>query len=76
MRVGYRVQFEEWDLMKQYEVKGLPLPALLVELLQQGRWQHPEDEVIKRIIPFFGEPVDFLRTVERMEARIFLLLCR
>ena len=50
--------------MEQYEIKGLRLPPLMVQLLQQGRWQHPGDESIRRLIPFFQEPVNFLTTVE------------
>jgi hypothetical protein len=52
--------------MDEYEVNGLHLPPLLVELLEQGRWQHPGDDVLQQLIPFFREPVDFLMTVQSM----------
>jgi hypothetical protein len=52
--------------MEQYEVNGLQLPPLFVQLLQQGRWQHPGDEALQRLIPFLREPVDFLTMVEAM----------
>ncbi len=52
--------------MALYKVNELPLPSLLVELLQKGRWQHPGDEALQRLIPFLREPVDFLTTVEGM----------
>ncbi len=52
--------------MGHFEVKGLQFPPLLIQLLQQGRWQHPGDEVLQRLIPFLREPVDFLTTVEAM----------
>ena len=31
-----------------------------------GRWRHPGDEQLRRIIPFFHEPVDFLSNIESM----------
>jgi len=52
--------------MEQFTVNGLLLAPLLVEMLQHGRWQHPGDEVLRRLIPFFREPVDFLTLVEDM----------
>src|SRR5436305_1044811 len=63
-------------LMEQYQVNGLPLPPLLVELLQQGRWCHPGDEVLRTLIPFFHEPVDFLTMVEAMRRESSGLLTR
>ena len=60
--------------MGPYEVNGLQLPPLLVELLQQDRWRHPGDEVLRQLLPFVGEPVEFLTDVEAMrrESRGFL----
>jgi hypothetical protein len=52
--------------MDQFEVNGLSLPALLVDLLQRGRWRHPGDEVLVRLVPFLREPVNFLTSVESM----------
>ena len=52
--------------MEQWEVNGLPLPPLFVELLQQERWQHPGDHALRRLIPFLREPLDFLTTVQAM----------
>jgi hypothetical protein len=52
--------------MAEFVVNGLPLPELLVELLQQNRWQHPGDDVIRQLIPYLREPVDFLQSVEKM----------
>jgi hypothetical protein len=52
--------------MEQTTVNGLQLPPLLVELLQRGRWRHPGDEALQRLIPFLREPVDFLTTIEAM----------
>jgi hypothetical protein len=48
-------------------VNGLPLPALLMSLIQQGRWVHPGEERLRELIPFFGEPVNFLHTVEAIQ---------
>jgi hypothetical protein len=52
--------------MDPYEVNGLQLPPLVVQLLQEGRWHHPGDKALRRLIPFLREPVDFLTTVEAM----------
>jgi hypothetical protein len=48
------------------EINGLPLPPLLIKLIQSGRWQHPGDDVVKEVIPFLREPVDFYNSVEKM----------
>jgi len=47
-------------------VNGLPLPPLLVLLMQQGQWVHPGDAKLRELIPFLVEPVDFLKSPERM----------
>jgi hypothetical protein len=47
--------------MDNYNQPGLPLPPLLVALLEQNRWHHPGDDVIRKLIPFLREPVDFLK---------------
>lgn len=52
--------------MNQYEVNGLQLPPLFVQLLEQGRWRHPGDEALQRLIPFLREPVDFMTQLESM----------
>jgi hypothetical protein len=52
--------------MEPYEVNGLQLPPLFVQLLQEGRWRHPGDERLCQLIPFLHEPVDFLTVVESM----------
>jgi hypothetical protein len=49
-------------------INGLPLPKLLMEMLEQGRWKHPGDEVLRSLIPGLYEPthdpVDFLQSVD------------
>jgi len=51
---------------EHYVVNGLQLPPLLIELLRQGRWQHPGDSAIREVIPFLRESVTFLKTVDAM----------
>jgi hypothetical protein len=51
--------------MDDYIVNGLPLPPLLIELIQSNQWQHPGDEILKVLVPCIHEPVDFL-SIERM----------
>jgi hypothetical protein len=45
---------------------GLPMPPALVTLLETGKWVHPGDHVVKGVIPFLQEPVNFL-SVDSME---------
>lgn len=52
--------------MEPLSIKGLPLPALLLRLLESGGWRHPGDVVLGREIPFLQEPVDFLTSIEAM----------
>ncbi len=52
--------------MELLSIKGLPLPALLLRLLESGAWRHPGDVVIARAIPFLQETVDFLTSIEVM----------
>jgi len=52
--------------MDSDEINGLPLPSLLIEMLHSGRWLHPGDEAIKRLIPFLSDPIVFLQSVESM----------
>src|SRR5512138_1251167 len=42
------------------------VPPLLVELIDTGRWKQPPDAIIKSVIPFLQEPMDFLPTVDAM----------
>lgn len=41
-------------------VRGMPLPAGLVRLIDSRRWQHPGDDVLQRVIPWLTDPLDFL----------------
>ena len=47
-------------------VNGLPLPKILLELLDSGRWKTPDDQLMRAKIPALKEPVDFLRSVEHI----------
>jgi hypothetical protein len=49
------------NMNDEFVVNGLPLPPLLVELMKHGKWQHPSDKVLREIIPFLLDPVDFLK---------------
>jgi hypothetical protein len=57
----------ELPIEQRPTVNGLPLPDLLISLIQHKRWVHPGDERIRELIPFFGEPVDLLQSVESMQ---------
>ncbi|WP_265594113.1 hypothetical protein [Haloferula sp. BvORR071] len=46
--------------------RHLQLPALLGEMLADGSWKHPGDEVISRLIPFIREPLQFRSSVEQI----------
>jgi hypothetical protein len=49
-------------------VRGLVLPALLASLLASGRWRHPGDDVLRRALPWFEDPLIFLPTASAMES--------
>jgi len=53
--------------MEYVTVRGLALPARLTSLLDQGRWRHPGDAEMARLIPWFESPIDFLTTTSQME---------
>jgi hypothetical protein len=42
------------------------VPPLLTELIEAGRWKQPSDEIIKSVIPFLQDPMDFLPTLAAM----------
>ncbi|MGW0711329.1 hypothetical protein ACWD4G_36140 [Streptomyces sp. NPDC002643] len=48
-------------------VRGLVVPPLLVELVREGRWRHPGDEVLGRVIPWFEDPLHFCGSLAEME---------
>ena len=45
-------------------IRGLVVPPLLVEMIRDGRWQHPGDEVLTRVVPFMSDPLDFLTSLD------------
>ena len=47
-------------MRNRYVVNGLPLPTLLIELLQQGKWKHPGEDIIQDVIPFLHAPMQFM----------------
>jgi hypothetical protein len=52
--------------MEIMTVRGLVLPARLATLLREGRWQHPGDAELARLIPWFEDPLDFLTSTRSM----------
>jgi hypothetical protein len=49
-------------------VRGLALPATLLDLMSADRWRHPGDDAMRRVMPWFDAPLIFL-TSTRMMAR-------
>jgi hypothetical protein len=49
-------------------VRELPLPTLLAHLIQSGRWQHPGDDILHEVIPWFEDPLTFLTSTSSVEA--------
>jgi hypothetical protein len=41
-------------------VCGLPLPTLLLEMLDDGRWQDPGEQALDRVMPWADDPRKFL----------------
>ncbi|MEM6697912.1 MAG: hypothetical protein AAF806_18780 [Bacteroidota bacterium] len=56
-----------------YYVRNLPLPELLVHLLEDNKWNHPGELRIKKVIPFFKEEIIFLQSVREMELESHIL---
>jgi len=52
--------------LSQYHINGLPLPPLLIELIEQDKWVHPGKAMLDRVIPFFRSEVVFLQTIRGM----------
>jgi len=48
------------------KLRELPLPPLLVEMIDNGRWVHPGDEVMLAKIPFIHDQLDFIGSKDRM----------
>ncbi|MFY1635526.1 hypothetical protein ACN27F_20005 [Solwaraspora sp. WMMB335] len=48
------------------QIRGLDVPALLLSLLREGRWQHPGETVLARTMPWFEDPLHFLASVGAM----------
>jgi hypothetical protein len=48
-------------------VHGLVVPDLLLVLLREGRWNHPGEPAIARVMPWFRDSLDFLDSTRQME---------
>ena len=46
------------------QIRGLVVPQLLLDLLGEGRWQHPGETVLTRTMPWFEDRLHFLASVE------------
>jgi hypothetical protein len=49
----------------EFIVNGLPLPPLLISLIQQGKWKHPGEDVLHSVIPFLHDKMDFMTPEQR-----------
>ncbi|WP_309380169.1 hypothetical protein [Cerasicoccus frondis] len=47
--------------------ESLKLPSQLLYLISKGAWKHPGDDKLKELVPFLGEPIDFLYSKEQMD---------
>jgi hypothetical protein len=54
-------------------VRGLVLPQLLVSLLDSGQWRHPGDDVLSAVVPWFEDPLVFLRSPGEMRRESYFL---
>lgn len=55
------------DYPATIRVRGLVVPGLLLVLLREGRWSHPGEPAVARVMPWFHDPLDFLGSTEQME---------
>jgi hypothetical protein len=49
----------------EFIINGLPLPPLLISLIQQGKWKHPGEDVLYTVIPFLKDRMDFMTPEQR-----------
>ncbi|MEV7682786.1 hypothetical protein AB0O64_30180 [Streptomyces sp. NPDC088341] len=47
-------------------VRGLALPAQLTSLIDRDLWRHPGDAVLTEAIPWFEDPLAFVKNSEQM----------
>ncbi|MGC4809732.1 hypothetical protein ACLQ29_04280 [Micromonospora sp. DT228] len=50
----------------RWQINGLPLPDPLIDLIESGRWRHPGDEVLRHLIPWLDDPLDFMTTIDEL----------
>ncbi|MFB4317279.1 hypothetical protein [Actinomadura sp. 21ATH] len=43
------------------------MPALLLEMLGDGRWRHPGERALDRVMPWRYEPLQLFMTTDKME---------
>jgi hypothetical protein len=48
-------------------IRGLLVPAQLIQLIQARRWKHPGEAALARVVPWFVDPLDFLADTSDME---------
>jgi hypothetical protein len=48
-------------------IRGLPIPDLLVRMISEGRWRHPGDDAIRRVMPYMTDPLVFPASLEIIE---------
>lgn len=66
-RVGHEGTSVQDDYPATVRVRGLVVPDLLLVLLREGRWNHPGEPAVARVMPWFHDPLDFLGSTEQME---------
>jgi hypothetical protein len=49
-----------------WSVRGLPLPAALISLLQSHRWTHPGQQALRNLMPWFEDPLMFMADLRDM----------
>ncbi|MEU8777163.1 hypothetical protein [Streptomyces sp. NPDC048606] len=52
--------------MASSTVRGLPLPVPLMSLIDRGLWRHPGDAAMAQVVPWFEDPLAFVRDPEQM----------
>jgi hypothetical protein len=49
----------------EFVINGLSLPPLLISLIQQEKWRHPGQDVLRTVIPFLTDKMDFMTPEQR-----------
>lgn len=48
-------------------LRGLAVPTLLLEMMGDGRWRHPSEQALDKVMPWRDEPLQLFLTPDQMQ---------